>query len=201
MTESCEQERGIRLTTYQAWKVPRGFPWLCPQKFPPYPGASWQAWKWQQVWLKTAFCVSLVCPPQSVLSYLSLGIGRLVVWSCKQPDLWMAALPTAEGWNWVIPLRFLPTHAFCDSLNRWLDPSWCRGPNCCFSHLSPGKYWHSLQRYASTVGYSLVEAQKCENEEAETVTAMASLSVGVKPAEKRWVAFVITGGLGGSLLG
>ncbi|XP_014373672.1 histone deacetylase 4 isoform X2 [Alligator sinensis] len=46
------------------------------------------------------------------------------------------------------------------------------------------KYWHSLQRYASTVGYSLIEAQKCENEEAETVTAMASLSVGVKPAEK-----------------
>lgn len=51
----------------------------------------------------------------------------------------------------------------------------------------PGKYWHSLQRFASTVGYSLVEAQKCENEEAETVTAMASLSVGVKPAEKRSV--------------
>uniref|UniRef100_A0A8D2QMI1 Histone deacetylase n=1 Tax=Zosterops lateralis melanops TaxID=1220523 RepID=A0A8D2QMI1_ZOSLA len=49
------------------------------------------------------------------------------------------------------------------------------------------KYWHSLQRFASTVGYSLVEAQKCENEEAETVTAMASLSVGVKPAEKRSV--------------
>ncbi|NWS88761.1 HDAC4 deacetylase, partial [Toxostoma redivivum] len=47
------------------------------------------------------------------------------------------------------------------------------------------KYWHSLQRFASTVGYSLVEAQKCENEEAETVTAMASLSVGVKPVEKR----------------
>uniref|UniRef100_A0A8C5U1B7 Histone deacetylase n=1 Tax=Malurus cyaneus samueli TaxID=2593467 RepID=A0A8C5U1B7_9PASS len=47
------------------------------------------------------------------------------------------------------------------------------------------KYWHSLQRFASTVGYSLVEAQKCENEEAETVTAMASLSVAVKPAEKR----------------
>ncbi|XP_054826188.1 histone deacetylase 4 [Eublepharis macularius] len=43
------------------------------------------------------------------------------------------------------------------------------------------KYWHSLQRYSSTVGYSLIEAQKCENEEAETVTAMASLSVGVKP--------------------
>ncbi|XP_007941688.1 histone deacetylase 4 [Orycteropus afer afer] len=47
------------------------------------------------------------------------------------------------------------------------------------------KYWHSLQRAPSTTGYSLVEAQKCENEEAETVTAMASLSVGVKPAEKR----------------
>ncbi|XP_061463750.1 histone deacetylase 4 isoform X2 [Rhineura floridana] len=43
------------------------------------------------------------------------------------------------------------------------------------------KYWHSLQRYSSTVSYSLIDAQKCENEEAETVTAMASLSVGVKP--------------------
>lgn len=47
------------------------------------------------------------------------------------------------------------------------------------------QYWRSLQRLASTVGYSLVEAQKCENEEAETVTAMASLSVGVKAPEKR----------------
>lgn len=49
----------------------------------------------------------------------------------------------------------------------------------------PGKYWRCLQRLSSTVGHSLIEAQKCEKEEAETVTAMASLSVGVKPAEKR----------------
>lgn len=48
-----------------------------------------------------------------------------------------------------------------------------------------GRYWPSLQRLASSVASSLVEAQECENEEAETVTAMASLSVGVKPAEKR----------------
>ncbi|XP_063501896.1 histone deacetylase 4 isoform X3 [Symphalangus syndactylus] len=47
------------------------------------------------------------------------------------------------------------------------------------------KYWRCLQRATSTVGRSLIEAQTCENEEAETVTAMASLSVGVKPAEKR----------------
>ncbi|XP_014640946.1 PREDICTED: histone deacetylase 4 isoform X2 [Ceratotherium simum simum] len=47
------------------------------------------------------------------------------------------------------------------------------------------QYWRSLQRPSSTAGRSLVEAQKCESEEAETVTAMASLSVGVKPAEKR----------------
>lgn len=51
--------------------------------------------------------------------------------------------------------------------------------------LPPGKYWRCLQRLSSTVGHSLIEAQKCENEEAETVTAMASLSVGVKPTEKR----------------
>ncbi|RXM33186.1 Histone deacetylase 4 [Acipenser ruthenus] len=48
-----------------------------------------------------------------------------------------------------------------------------------------GKYWHSLQRHASTVDYSLIEAQKLETEETETVTAMASLSVGVKSMEKR----------------
>ncbi|XP_078085219.1 histone deacetylase 4 isoform X4 [Mustelus asterias] len=50
------------------------------------------------------------------------------------------------------------------------------------------KYWKSLQRFASTVGYSLIEAQKCDKEEADTVTAMASLSMGVKQgsnAEKR----------------
>ncbi|XP_054976669.1 histone deacetylase 4 isoform X2 [Sorex araneus] len=47
------------------------------------------------------------------------------------------------------------------------------------------QYWRSLQRLSSTAGYALLEAQKCENEEAETVTAMASLSVGVTPAEKR----------------
>ncbi|XP_041117441.1 histone deacetylase 4-like isoform X1 [Polyodon spathula] len=48
-----------------------------------------------------------------------------------------------------------------------------------------GKYWRSLQRQASTVDYSLIEAQKHETEETETVTAMASLSVGVKSMEKR----------------
>ncbi|XP_064239470.1 histone deacetylase 4 isoform X4 [Aotus nancymaae] len=47
------------------------------------------------------------------------------------------------------------------------------------------KYWRCLQRAASTAGRSLIEAQTCENDEAETVTAMASLSVGVKPAKKR----------------
>ncbi|XP_053453085.1 histone deacetylase 4 isoform X2 [Nycticebus coucang] len=47
------------------------------------------------------------------------------------------------------------------------------------------RYWRCLQRVSSTVGLSLIETQKSENEEAETVTAMASLSVGVKPAEKR----------------
>uniref|UniRef100_W5LGA0 Histone deacetylase n=1 Tax=Astyanax mexicanus TaxID=7994 RepID=W5LGA0_ASTMX len=48
-----------------------------------------------------------------------------------------------------------------------------------------GKYWRCLQRGASTLGYSLVEAQKCETEEAETVTAMASLSVAAKHMGKR----------------
>ncbi len=49
-----------------------------------------------------------------------------------------------------------------------------------------GKYWRSLQRSASTLGYSLLEAQRCETEEAETVTAMASLSVANKHMGKRF---------------
>ncbi|KAK7169477.1 hypothetical protein R3I93_005445 [Phoxinus phoxinus] len=47
------------------------------------------------------------------------------------------------------------------------------------------KYWRSLERSASTLGYSLLEAQRCETEEAETVTAMASLSVANKHMGKR----------------
>ncbi|KAM4626537.1 histone deacetylase 4 [Discoglossus pictus] len=42
------------------------------------------------------------------------------------------------------------------------------------------EYWSCLHHVSTTVSYSLIEAQKCENEEAETVTAMASLSVGVR---------------------
>lgn len=83
---------------------------------------------------------------------------------------------------WVVPSRRLTLGK--QELERCPDGPVVTSP--------PGKYWHSLQRFASTVGYSLVEAQKCENEEAETVTAMASLSVGVKPAEKRSVTFPVT---------
>nr|XP_014341720.1 PREDICTED: histone deacetylase 5 [Latimeria chalumnae] len=39
------------------------------------------------------------------------------------------------------------------------------------------KHWSSVQHNASVVGYSLLEAQKQEKDDAETVTAMASLSV------------------------
>ncbi|XP_069041714.1 histone deacetylase 5 isoform X3 [Lepisosteus oculatus] len=39
------------------------------------------------------------------------------------------------------------------------------------------KHWKSVQRLSATVGQSLLEAQRREKEEAETVSAMASLSV------------------------
>ncbi|XP_053564231.1 histone deacetylase 7 isoform X2 [Bombina bombina] len=41
------------------------------------------------------------------------------------------------------------------------------------------KYWTSVKRFASKVGYSLLEAQKHDIDEVETVTALASLSVGM----------------------
>lgn len=52
-----------------------------------------------------------------------------------------------------------------------------------------GKYWRSLQRSASTLGCSLSEALQREAEEAETVSAMASLSVANKQIGKRYMAF------------
>ncbi|KAM7074410.1 histone deacetylase 5 isoform 3-T3 [Ciconia maguari] len=42
------------------------------------------------------------------------------------------------------------------------------------------KHWSSVKRFAAAVGCSLLEAQKGEMEEAETVTAMALLSVGAE---------------------
>ncbi|KAM9347661.1 histone deacetylase 4 [Symphorus nematophorus] len=47
------------------------------------------------------------------------------------------------------------------------------------------KYWRSLQRSASTLGCSLSEALQRDTEEAETVSAMASLSVANKHIGKR----------------
>ncbi|XP_048054725.1 histone deacetylase 4-like isoform X1 [Megalobrama amblycephala] len=48
---------------------------------------------------------------------------------------------------------------------------------------SHSKYWRSVQQPVSGVGLSLLEAQRGDSEENETVTAMASLSVAVM--EKR----------------
>ncbi|KAL0198205.1 hypothetical protein M9458_006745, partial [Cirrhinus mrigala] len=39
------------------------------------------------------------------------------------------------------------------------------------------KHWTSLQRLAPTVGHSLMDAQRREKDEADTLTAMASLTV------------------------
>lgn len=40
-----------------------------------------------------------------------------------------------------------------------------------------GKYWRSVQRYSPRLGLSLLEAKRGDSEEAEAVSAMASLSV------------------------
>ncbi|XP_068123413.1 histone deacetylase 7 isoform X2 [Hyperolius riggenbachi] len=39
------------------------------------------------------------------------------------------------------------------------------------------KYWTSVKRFASKVGYSFLEAQKLDRDEVDTVTALASLTV------------------------
>lgn len=46
-----------------------------------------------------------------------------------------------------------------------------------------GKHWSCVQRFAAGLGCSLREAQAGEKEEAETVSAMALLSVGAEQAQ------------------
>lgn len=48
---------------------------------------------------------------------------------------------------------------------------------------STGKHWSCVQRFAAGLGRSLREAQAGETEEAETVSAMALLSVGAEQAQ------------------
>lgn len=45
------------------------------------------------------------------------------------------------------------------------------------------KHWSCVQRFAAGLGRSLREAQAGETEEAETVSAMALLSVGAEQAQ------------------
>ena len=41
----------------------------------------------------------------------------------------------------------------------------------------PATHWPCVKKYLGTIQYSLVEAQRREMEEADTVTALASLSM------------------------
>uniref|UniRef100_A0A8C6VZZ6 Histone deacetylase n=1 Tax=Nothobranchius furzeri TaxID=105023 RepID=A0A8C6VZZ6_NOTFU len=46
------------------------------------------------------------------------------------------------------------------------------------------KYWRSVHRYSTRLGLSLLEAKRGDSEEAEAVSAMASLSVEEEPMEE-----------------
>uniref|UniRef100_A0A8C1XCR7 Histone deacetylase n=1 Tax=Cyprinus carpio TaxID=7962 RepID=A0A8C1XCR7_CYPCA len=63
----------------------------------------------------------------------------------------------------------------------------CDASEACVSALLGIEYWRCVQRVASSVGLSLLEAQRGDSEENETVTAMASLSVAA--LEKRYNRF------------
>uniref|UniRef100_A0A8C7UPH4 Histone deacetylase n=1 Tax=Oncorhynchus mykiss TaxID=8022 RepID=A0A8C7UPH4_ONCMY len=59
----------------------------------------------------------------------------------------------------------------------------CDASESCVAALL-GKHWSSLQRLAPTVGQSLMDAQRREKDEADTVTAMASLTVDTEQAAR-----------------
>lgn len=73
--------------------------------------------------------------------------------------------------NWSLFVRLLPHNWY----KHW------------FLSSSPGKYWRSVHRYSPRLGLSLLEAKRGDSEEAEAVSAMASLSVANTNAmDQRW---------------
>ncbi|XP_041324176.1 histone deacetylase 7 [Pyrgilauda ruficollis] len=89
--------------------------------------------------------------------------------------------------SWAIPVLGYP----CPGLSlSWAVPG-CPCPRPAPVLVSPaplspptGRYWVAVQRFASKLGCSFLEAQHHEADEVETVTALASLSVAVM-VEKR----------------
>ncbi|KAM8976834.1 histone deacetylase 7 isoform 2-T2 [Pelodytes ibericus] len=63
-----------------------------------------------------------------------------------------------------------------ETLRQRPNPNAVRSLENCIQVQS--KYWTSVKRFATKLGYSLLEAQKHDRDEVETVTALASLSVG-----------------------
>lgn len=97
---------------------------------------------------------------------------------------------SSPGWkNWTvgdscfffIAESILTTHAVSRA-ELTLDPV-----RLIYLCVCVGKYWRSVQQPVSGIGLSLLEAQRGDSEENETVTAMASLSVAVM--EKRYKCF------------
>lgn len=66
--------------------------------------------------------------------------------------------------------------------------------------LRAGRYWRSLQRSAPTLECSLSEVLRGDADEAETVSAMASLSVANKHFGKKYVGASLLGSLNDNLL-
>ena len=53
-----------------------------------------------------------------------------------------------------------------------------------FYHSIPGKYWSGVKRAGALVNSSMEGAKKVEKEEADTVSALASLSMGVVKTDR-----------------
>lgn len=62
------------------------------------------------------------------------------------------------------------------TIHYFLCPEIFYTDKICF-FLLIAKHWPCVQKYLGTIHYSLMEAQKREMEEADTVTALASLSM------------------------
>ena len=78
-------------------------------------------------------------------------------------------LETETGFMFVLNMRSIMAHSI---------------PTEFVSELA-GRYWNNVKREATQICQSLVQAQQREKEEADTVTALASLSMGVvKETEK-----------------
>lgn len=143
------------------------------------PHRRWAAWDGRRAEHHSSSCSkpALLSPPAAAIGRSSLAAEAQRQCSCHTRESHRD--PEYVGTGGGAPSSPCPGGRASGS-GLPLDQSALTEPVC---PSCSGKHWSCVQRFAAGLGCSLREAQTGEKEEAETVSAMALLSVGAEQAQ------------------